>query len=130
MNKAVLENSMNNRRFERYAVEIPVFLHSEGFIEPRPFTDGRVFNLSVSGCKVECESKIKTGNSVGVVIHFSNLSRSVRIHRAVVVWSFDKDFGLEFVNIQKLEKVRLHPIISFLSNLQNDWMPIPIPPSG
>ncbi len=95
-------------------------MHYEGIVEPRPFAVGRVFNLSMSGCKIECDTHMKVGSSIGININFSNLFRRVLIHRAVVVWSFEKDFGLDFVHIKKIEMIRLNEIISFLSDFEID----------
>ncbi len=104
------------RRHPRYAFDFPIYFFKEGFSDHQPLGVGKVFNLSIHGCKIESDYKITVGTRIAVRLYIPNVRPQVLVHSAIVRWVADKDFGLEFLTLQHGELDRLKKLIEALEN--------------
>ncbi len=83
-----------------------------------PHTAGRgtVTNLSMHGCAVESHTRLPTGTRLEICALFPEDHCQVVLDGAVVRWSSGGKFGLEFINMQPEEQVRLYGFVSTLDS--------------
>lgn len=106
----------DKRKYPRYSVHFPVFFFEEDFSNHQPFGDGIASNLSEYGCKVSSSTKLENGDRLAVGLHFPHLGKKIHIHRVVVRWMNEKDFGLEFTSIRQGEQENLRKFLQTLES--------------
>lgn len=94
---------MELRRYPRKTVFLHGILLKDAFTEDYVIGDGRVFNLSIHGCKLFGDPDIKAGQQVGLLLFLpsEDIPLRVRINLAVVRWVEDGEVGLDFVAMEK-----------------------------
>lgn len=75
---------------------------------------GILGDLSIRGCRVSSATQVKPGTEMELRIEITNQSPMLQVKQAVVRWSRDGNFGLEFVNIVGDEWVRLQRVVKEL----------------
>lgn len=76
--------------------------------------DGNVVDLSLRGCRVESQTPVMPGTALEVRIETLNEEPPLKIQEAVVRWSQDQHFGLEFVVLAPEEWARLQHTVTQL----------------
>jgi hypothetical protein len=69
--------------------------------------EGRVNDLSKTGCKIQCETVPEAGTSLKVELFLPDYPRPLKVERSVVRWVKADTFGIEFVDIQASQRERL-----------------------
>ena len=72
--------------------------------------EGRVRDLTVSGCRVETLYPLDPGQNVQLRMHVTG-HPSVRIDAGMVRWATEWEVGIEFVRMTKEEQLRLRGYI-------------------
>lgn len=76
--------------------------------------DGSIIDLSLRGCRVDSPTAVRPGTSLEVRIQTSEDEPPLKIQEAVVRWSRDRQFGLEFVTLEPEEWARLQHTVTQL----------------
>ena len=89
------------RQHLRYKVEFPATFAGDhaGM--------GIVYNLGVGGCKMVSHRKVKSGDLLSVHLNVPEQNTPISILAAKVQWVLEHGFGVEFLEIQKVEQARL-----------------------
>jgi len=89
------------RKYQRYGVSFPISF--EGDEEG----EGIVTNVSMGGCQVTCQRGVGRRAYLSALLCLSDGERPVKIHVAVVKWSSERGFGLQFRWLDSKEEHRL-----------------------
>ena len=73
--------------------------------------EGSLLDLSVRGCRIESLIAVKPGATLEVRIEVIDHCPPIQIQAAVVRWSRDRQFGLEFEVIAPTEWAHLQEIV-------------------
>ena len=73
--------------------------------------EGRVLNVSKSGCLVEAPMLIKAGDCLQMRLFLPNTDLSMRVSVAVVQWALGFRFGVEFIDVDEKHRTRLSHFI-------------------
>jgi len=73
-----------------------------------------VIDLSLRGCRVDSQTEVRPGTSLEVRIQTSEGEPLLKIQEAVVRWSRQHQFGLEFVILAPEEWARLQYTVTQL----------------
>lgn len=76
--------------------------------------DGNLKDLSIRGCQVESQTEVRPGTSLELRIQTSEEEPPLNIQEAVVRWSREQRFGLEFVTLAPEEWARLQHTVTQL----------------
>lgn len=96
--------TMTPRRAPRLKTQIRIFFSgSEGAVEG----EGTVADLSKTGCKVESETDVAVGTELEAWMYPPDHGWPLKIERAIVRWSEDYEFGLEFLAMLPAQRERL-----------------------
>jgi len=90
------------RRDVRYQVKCPVAFVVDG----KP-GDGTVFNLSRGGCAIETDMYAGVDDPVSLQITVSTQPTPITIELGKVRWSTRREFGIEFMVVERASKRRL-----------------------
>lgn len=93
---------MDQRKYPRKKVRLPGSLRGAEL-----FTEGILVDLSRGGCAFRGNSAPQVGDFLEVEIHLSEDESPVKIEVAVVRWTADQEFGLEFLLMPAGEGERL-----------------------
>lgn len=80
--------------------------------------EGRVLDLSGRGCLVESSVLAKAGDTVQLRITLPEPEPSMRVPQAVVRWTQEGRFGVEFVGMEAKDRLRL---ICLLTRHGDPW---------
>lgn len=69
--------------------------------------DGNLMDLSIRGCRIESRTDVQPGASLEVRIMAMEHEPPIQIQQALVRWSREHQFGLEFVTLAPEEWARL-----------------------
>ena len=99
------------RQHLRYKVEFPATFAGDhaGM--------GIVYNLGVGGCKMVSHRKVKTGDLLSVHLNVPEQNTPISILAAKVQWVVEHGFGVEFLEIQKVEQARLERFLDAQAHL-------------
>jgi len=97
------------RKYQRYGVSFPISF--EGDEEG----EGMVTNVSMGGCQVEYRSAVGRRSYVSALLCLSEDERPVKVHVAVVKWSSERGFGLQFRWLDSKEEHRLSEYMADLT---------------
>jgi hypothetical protein len=94
------------RQHVRYQVEFPATFEGDhaGI--------GIVYNLGVGGCKVVSDLAVKSGALLAVHLRIPEQTLAITIRAATVRWILELEFGVEFLEMQELERVRLEQFLA------------------
>ena len=73
--------------------------------------EGSLMDLSIRGCRIESLTDVKPGASLEVRIDATEHGHPIHIQAAIVRWSRERQFGLEFEVIAPTEWVHLQDIV-------------------
>ena len=71
-------------------------------------------NLSPEGCSIGCDQDVKQGSYLSLNVSLPDEASPLVIDRAVVRWSMERAFGLEFIRMEPEQKVRLGRLVKAL----------------
>ncbi len=93
----------NHRIYPRYPMQYPIiFGWASGVGE------GRVTNLSFSGCTVQCDRSPLVGAEVRVSILLPDRTQSLPIEEGTIKWAEGRQFGVEFQRLALDARQRLN----------------------
>ncbi|HKQ34404.1 MAG TPA: PilZ domain-containing protein [Nitrospiraceae bacterium] len=99
------------RQHIRYQVELPAaFAGDHAGI-------GIVYNLGIGGCKVVSDLAVHNGSLLAVQLHIPDQTRAITIRAATIRWKLDLEFGIEFLEMQELERARLEQFLATQVNI-------------
>ncbi len=90
------------RQHIRYQVEFPATLsagHHAGI--------GIVYNLGMGGCKVVSDLGVTRNALLTMHLQIPEQTMAITIQAARVQWTMESEFGVEFLELQDLERTRL-----------------------
>jgi len=104
-------NVTEQRQHVRYQVEFPATFEGDhaGI--------GIVYNLGVGGCKVVSDLAVKSGALLVVHLRIPEQPLAITIRAATVRWILELEFGVEFLEMQELERVRLEQFLATQANI-------------
>jgi len=73
--------------------------------------EGSLMDLSIRGCRIESLTDVKPGAALELRIETAKHEHPIHIQAAVVRWSREGQFGLEFEVISPMEWSRLQEIV-------------------
>jgi hypothetical protein len=104
-------NMTEQRQHVRYQVEFPVtFAGDHAGI-------GIVYNLGLGGCKVVSDLAVKNGALLTVHLQIPEQPIAITIRAATVQWTLELEFGVEFLEMQELERARLEQFLAIQVNI-------------
>jgi hypothetical protein len=81
------------------------------FSDSTTIGEGRVTNLSVCGCTMECVEAVPVRRNLLVRLILPDRKESLPIERAEVRWVKDKLVGLRFSQLERAANLRLHSFV-------------------
>ena len=94
------------RTFRRVSVQGDV-----EFLNEALHGTGRIWNVSVSGCRVDGSRDLKRGIALSLVLRFPHDKQALVVDTAVVAWTRGREVGLRFEDIAASHAARLQHII-------------------
>jgi hypothetical protein len=76
--------------------------------------EGTLVDLSLRGCRVDSKTEARPGTSLEVRIEISDEEPPLKVQEAVVRWSRNQLFGLEFITLAPEEWARLQHTVTQL----------------
>jgi len=98
---------MEQRRNPRFHVQFRSSFSSITMIGGQ----GTLVDLSVRGCRIESATEVQPGTSLEVRIAVVGQEHPIHVQGALVRWSRDGQFGLEFEVISPIEWTHLQQIV-------------------
>lgn len=94
------------RQHVRYQVEFPAtFAGDHAGI-------ATVYNLGIAGCKVVSDLAVKRGALLAMQLQIPKQTTAITIRAATIRWTMELEFGIEFLEMQELERVRLEQFLA------------------
>ena len=99
------------RKYVRYQVEFPTTFGGDhtGM--------GIVYNLGIGGCKIVSDLAVDKGALLSVHLKIPEQTTAITIRAATVQWILELEFGVEFLEMQELERVRLEQFLATQVNI-------------
>jgi len=94
------------RQHVRYQVEFPATFEGE------QTGIGIVYNLGMGGCKVVSDLAVRSGALLAVHLRIPGQTLAVTIRAATVRWILKLEFGVEFLEVQEIERARLEQFLA------------------
>lgn len=101
---------MDNRRHPRFPVHFRSSFSSINVVSG----NGTLQDLSLCGCKISSVTRVRPGTGMELSIEAPNDGPPIRINQAVVRWSGNGRFGLEFLDIRETEWTKLQRLVKEL----------------
>jgi hypothetical protein len=99
------------RQHARYQVEFPAtFAGDHAGI-------GIVYNLGMGGRKVVSDLAVKSGALLTVYLQVPEQTIAITVRAATVRWTLELEFGVEFLGMHELERVRLDQFLATQVNI-------------
>jgi len=99
------------RQHVRYQVEFPAtFAGDQTGI-------GIVYNLGMGGCKVVSDLAVKDGALLTLHLQIPEQTFAITIRAATVQWTLELEFGLEFLEMQGMERAHLEQFLATQVNI-------------
>jgi hypothetical protein len=105
---------MELRKSPRFPVLLPISFSKDGLAG-----EGMIVNLSQEGCSIGCDEDVKQGSYLSLNISLPDEASPLVIDRAVVRWSMQRAFGLEFIRMESEQKERLGRLVKALEAKPN-----------
>ena len=104
-------NMTEQRQHVRYQVEFPAtFAGDHAGI-------GIVYNLGMGGCKIVSDLAVKSGALLSVHLKIPGQTTAITIRAATVQWILELEFGVEFLEMQEVERARLEQFLATQVNI-------------
>ena len=99
------------RKYVRYQVEFPATFGGDhaGI--------GIVYNLGMGGCKIVSDLAVTSGALLSVHLKVPEQTLPITIRAATVQWILELEFGVEFLEMQELERARLEQFLATQVNI-------------
>jgi hypothetical protein len=104
-------NMTEQRQHIRYQVEFPATIagaHTGA---------GIVYNLGMGGCKVVSYLGVTRNALLSMHLQIPELTRAITVQAARVQWTMEFEFGVEFLELQDLERTRLGQFLATQVNI-------------
>ena len=92
---------MTQREYDRYIVEFPATFAGDGE------GVGIVYNLGSGGCKIVTDRPLAVGTMLAMFLKVPDQTFAITIRMAMVRWTMQYEFGVEFLGMEELERDRL-----------------------
>jgi hypothetical protein len=104
-------NMTEQRQHVRYQVEFPATFEGDhaGI--------GIVYNLGIGGCKVVSDLAVQNGSLFAVHLQIPEQTRAIIIRAATIRWILELEFGVEFLEMQEMERARLKQFLATQVNI-------------
>jgi hypothetical protein len=99
------------RKYTRYQVEFPATFGGDHT------GVGIVYNLGIGGCKIVSDLAVEKGALLSVHLKVPEQTHPVTIRAATVRWIMELEFGIEFLEMQELERTRLEQFLDTQVNI-------------
>jgi len=100
------------RQHIRYQVEFPATLSAGNHAGI-----GIVYNLGMGGCKVVSDLGVTRNALLTMHLQIPEQTMSITIQAARVQWTMESEFGVEFLELQDLERTRLGQFLATQVNI-------------
>ena len=99
------------RKYVRYQVEFPATFGGDhtGM--------GIVYNLGIGGCKIVSDLVVDNGALLSVKLKIPEQTNPIVIRAATVRWIMELEFGVEFLEMQEMERARLDQFLGTQVNI-------------
>ena len=99
------------RKYVRYQVEFPATFGGDhtGM--------GIVYNLGIGGCKIVSDLAVDNGALLSVHLKIPDQTNPIVIRAATVRWIMELELGIEFLEMQELERARLEQFLGTQVNI-------------
>ena len=99
------------RKYVRYQVEFPATFGGDhtGM--------GIVYNLGIGGCKIVSDLVVDNGALLSVQLKIPEQTNPIVIRAATVRWIMELEFGVEFLEMQEMERARLDQFLGTQVNI-------------
>jgi hypothetical protein len=101
---------MDNRKDARFPVQFRSSFSSANTVSG----NGILSELSIRGCRISSAAPVKPGTEMELRFELSVGEPPIQVRQAVVRWSRDGNFGLEFINFVEGEWSRLQKVVKML----------------
>jgi len=101
---------MDKRQHPRF----PARFHSSFSSVTMVSGEGNVVDLSLRGCCVECKTPVHVGNTLTIRVHMLPEELPITIREAIVRWTREGRFGIEFLSLAPEEWARLQLTVTQL----------------
>ena len=101
----------DQRQHVRYQVEFPATFAGDHV------GIGIVYNLGIGGCKVVSDLAVQRGARLAVHLRIPKQTLAITIPAATVQWTLKLEFGVEFLEMQELERARLDQFLATQVNI-------------
>jgi PilZ domain-containing protein len=99
------------RQHVRYQVEFPAtFAGDHTGI-------GIVYNIGMGGCKVVSDLAVQSGALLAVHLQIPEQTLPIIVRAATVQWTLELEFGVEFLEMQQMERARLEQFLATQVNI-------------
>jgi PilZ domain-containing protein len=102
-------NSMETRKHARVPIK-----YVASFSGKKSRVSGVVLDLSVAGCRARSATEFNTGEYLDVFIYVPRYVAPLHAALAVVRWSHDQQFGMEFIQMERDDQQRLSELIRMI----------------
>ena len=113
--------SIENRRFIRFSLDIPVTRFTEN---GRPIPT-YIRQISVGGCMTDWEEDVYAGDEFRIEMQLPNKNRLPLMCKAIYRYT-GKGIGIKFQDVSQFEQELIAQIIS--ENLENEGLPVLVDP--
>ncbi len=105
------DHMSEQRKYVRYQAELPATFEGDhtGI--------GIVYNLGMGGCKIVSDHEVKNGALLTLHLKIPKQATAITIRAAAVQWILELEFGVEFLEIQKVEQARLERFLDAQAHL-------------
>jgi PilZ domain len=108
----VCSNMEPSRPYQREHYRIPLpTAYPAMFSDTANVGEGRVTNLTVFGCTIECAHTVPEQTTVLVRLILPDQQESLPIERAEVRWVKGNQVGLRFIKLERAANLRLHVFV-------------------
>jgi PilZ domain len=97
---------MDRRRFERVRVDYPATFSGRS-----SRASSTILDLSTCGCRARAAFLVNRDDCLGVLIDVPKYEEPIYVARAVVRWSHEDEFGMEFTDMDTEDHQRLCEVV-------------------
>ena len=105
-------NMTEQRQHIRYQVEFPATLFAGDHAGI-----GIVYNLGMGGCKIVSDLGVRRNALLAMHLQIPEQTMAIAIQAARVQWTLEFEFGVEFLELQELERTRLEQFLATQVNI-------------
>lgn len=81
------------------------------FSDAQNIAEGKVTNLTVFGCAIECDDTLPNQTTLRVQLILPDHARSLPVEEAEVRWVHGNRMGLQFLKVERAADFRLHGFV-------------------